>query len=420
MNRPNSVIEIVSYAVDLIQQNLYFAAFCVLQTIRTDHLWNTPNVQHLLCLCGIGMMDIDLIREHKALCMEARLRQLCDALCDEDHDAVVQEFRMAVSLARQAAVPATEPAGIIIPAGGSELLTQLVINIKSLRNTGCTLPVTVAHANELTKEHIDYLQSNYGTQFLNVSTVMPPGNWRGFQIKLASLANTIYDVCILSDADILWVTNPEHLIERMQYERADMLLFRDFWHFRTKPHNKTMATAWLYAQHGLVADDHETESGVVVLRASNRRMRAALRYVATHFEYFFKLTFGDKDLYKLAAHVAGARLTMMPVPRLLCFQSARESATFIGHSMLQPTANDTTSHIHMTLFPLRRGSQEHPLPSHTCSSVAVKFITMQDSGKATQTVGCDTDDAHELRTDSSVSHVLKASAAAASQLSTPW
>lgn len=419
MNRPRSTPEVVIYATNLVRQNLYFAAFCVLRTLSDDPVWNLPNTKYLLCLCAIGMMDVEVLREHKNDCSDAHLRQLCDALCDDGHDSVVKELRSVSLFARPLVVTPTAPVGIVIPAGGSELLTQLVVNLRSLRNTGCTLPVVVAHANELTDDQIEYLRKDYGTDFLNVSAVMPPGEWKGFQIKLASLVSTTFETCILSDADIIWTNNPQNLVDRMKREDAEVLLFKDIWHFRTKPHNKTMSTAWVYAKHGIATDTHETESGVVVMNALNRRMKAALRYVTINYEYFFKLMFGDKDLYKLVAHAADARVTMMPVPRLLCYCKVG-SQTMVGHSMLQTTPDGSPSHIHTTLLPMKRDAKQPPMPSHSCSAETVEFITTSIDGKSSQTVGCKEHEAQKLEVDSNVCHVLASASAFASQLSAPW
>lgn len=373
----------------------------------------------MLCQCGIALRDVDLIQTHMHGCVDQQLRRVCHNLCYEDHAAVALELRDAVTSAKQSHVPCFAPVGIIIPAGGSELLTQLVVNITSLRATGCALPVTVAHADELTPAQIRYLKTEHGVDIFNLASVMPRGDWRGFQIKLAALANAIYGVCILSDADIIWMRDPDLLIRRMRDEDATVLLFRDFWNFQTKQHNKTLPTAWLYAAHGVPATGNEVESGVVVWDSSHIRMRAALRFIALRHEYFFKITFGDKDLYKLAAHVAGAKVVMMPPPELLCFRDDNVASNMcIGHSMLQHAGSEV-SHIHTTLFPFRRGEQIVPLPTVICTAEDVNFIRFRLQGKETETVGCDTGVAHVIAA-SDVHHNLCVARKIVAQLSVPW
>lgn len=396
---------LLQYSNDLIRAGYHFAAVCVL-----DRAADTAIKAHLMCVCALALKDNELLCKYVQQCTSAPLKSLCARVADrEAHLRMAREMQDAVAHAAPLVETLRPPIGVLIPAGGARLLTQLIANLTSLRNTGSTLPVTVVHACELSAQEEHDLSSQFDVKIVDVTLLMPAGEWRGFQIKLAALAISQYQITILADADILWVRDPSCIVREMQdAPGARMLLFSDFWHFHEKPHNRTAATAWLYDYYGLVATGNEVESGVVVTEV-NSALRAAMRFFALNYKYYFGITFGDKDLFRIAAAAAGLPVLQMPVPRLLCFEEESYDH-LVGHSMLHTNMEGEWSHIHCTLHPMTpHRAQEVPYPTKMCDGDHVQFIVHNRS----ETVGCKPRHASGSRADVLVLRTLFGAAQAA-------
>jgi hypothetical protein len=125
-----------------------------------------------------------------------------------------------------------------------------------------------------------------------------------------------------------------------------------------------------------------------------------LARMVENLAYYFEMMFGDKDMYRLAAHVNSVPICQMGSPDMLGYVEGTE---FVCQSMRQPCADGSTSHIHMTLLPYREdepGSTQ--LPTHVCKDGAnIKFVYRADAnGKRTQTIGSTVDKVDALGADS--------------------
>eukprot|EP00966_Prymnesium_polylepis_P212722 4926800-Prymnesium_polylepis.1 len=72
---------------------------------------------------------------------------------------------------------------------------------------------------------------------------------RGFQIKLAALVAIPARRVLMMDADLLWVRNPRYIIASCKASGVHADLFRDFWHFVDRRHEKSSSTSFLYSLH---------------------------------------------------------------------------------------------------------------------------------------------------------------------------
>ena len=217
--------KLLDYVNQLIRAGFHFAAVCVLQQLP-----ELPARAHLMCVCALALKDRGLLDMYKGQCT-GHLRQLCERVSDyRTHTDMAAMMRAYVAGAAPLVETERRRLGLLIPAGGARLLTQLIANLTSLRNTGCSLPVSVVHASELSVEQQRDLRVTFAVDFVDISLLMPANDWRGFQIKLAALAVSPFETTILADADILWVRDPTALYDRMRDGHAQMLLFSDFWH----------------------------------------------------------------------------------------------------------------------------------------------------------------------------------------------
>ena len=291
---------------------------------------------------------------------------------------------------------------ILICAGGDNLLTQAWANIRSLRETGCELPVTIVHANEITAPQMRIL-SNLNITFMNLkeepyASRLPQiparyENLRGFQIKIAALVATDADNVILSDADILWAANPSSYLSL-----SDIHTFQDIWHMSNKQQSKSAGTAWLYNIHGMSTNVQETESGVIVMNRNKcTGMITTLCRMLEGIDYYFEMAFGDKDLYYIAAHVNGMKISKSSIPQMLGYLEDNE---FVCQSMRQPTPGGATSHIHMTLLPFKKDQRDVICPSQFCDDTdKIRFVFRNIDGERKQTVGSTADKVIELPLD---------------------
>ena len=388
---PRTPSELITYADKLSKNYLYTAAAAVITSLCVDNesIRKNPVVNQLLAVCALGTQNVNMLNQVMPYVTSPLLRSLSSAALLSAHDMHVSALK---NFAVQPADSQYSGVGIVIPAGGTELLSQAWANVRSLRYTGCRLPVVIAHSNEIDAKAEARLAEELDVSLLNVCDTMP-GNWRGFQIKLAAVVASCFATVILSDADILWLSNPERLLDRMRCSGAGMMLFSDIWEFYKRQHNRTSITIWLQKINGMTPEGAEVESGVVLVDKTRAGVAQCMRYMAQNYNYYFSMSFGDKDLYAIVAHHCGVSVVRPPAPRMLLVPS-NVSDQMLCHSMLHYADNDSYSHIHSTLFPTGVANLERvPAPTHTCAGADVHFVRtteFSDRGEV-ETVGCKSD-----------------------------
>ena len=403
---PNGVLQ---YAIQLMQEGMYFGASCVLRLLHE----NLPKPERkktasLLAQCGMALRSSELMSyatESQMEVLQKRTALMQDTTLHEAMKAQLDEARVASPAAWFAADTETS---IAVCAGGKTLMAQLWCNLHSLKHVGCKLPVQVFHAAEVDEDEqatfIRVFEPHFPVSFVDLSKsvlcteqAMTPEKLRGFQIKLAALCMTTAQRVLLMDADILWLSDPSRLMDECMCT-YDALIFSDIWHFENKKHERTSTTTLLYDIHRLSSGIQEWESGVVYLdRAQLWPTISILHHICIKYDYYFSLAFGDKDLYHIALATCGAKChPRMPVPRILgCLRDAAEgSSEFISHSMLQQTI-DRPSHVHMTLHPISDPESAN-IPTHICDAQSIKFVTRTIQQKTVGTIACDCDDAQQL------------------------
>jgi hypothetical protein len=151
-------------------------------------------------------------------------------------------------------------------AGGDKLLQQLHCNLKSLElfhYQECSnlqhIPIVVAHADEIKQDEMERFRSTFSRlnlEFFNIAesalvleSRLTASLLRGFQIKLAALVAIPARRVLMMDADLLWVRNPRYIIASCKASGVHADLFRDFWHFVDRRHEKSSSTSFLYSLH---------------------------------------------------------------------------------------------------------------------------------------------------------------------------
>ena len=314
-------------------------------------------------------------------------------------------------------------------AGGDKLLQQLYCNLKSLElfqyegsyfeTTLQNIPIVVAHADEINEAEIERFRSTFSKlnlEFFNIAesalvleSRLTASLLRGFQIKLAALVAIPARRVLMMDADLLWIKDPRHIIAKCKVCGVHAHLFRDFWHFVDRRHEKSSSTSFLYSLHGIDYDLSEFESGVVFFdREHTYGSVAMLRHMVLNYEYYFSLTFGDKDLFYLALKTQKANVTISEIPKMLgCVydegREGRDTNVFYSQSMIQ-SFDGRPSHIHTTLHPI--GDEGFDVPTHLCEDgKQIKFVQRKIDNKVVGTVACDMTHASILDVPNIYNHI---------------
>lgn len=372
-----SIQQIFKYSCKLMSKHLYLAAagllINILSVVEGD-AHAKSQVSSMIVTCAIALKNVEfmkLVKNVDDTFLVEKVSMLLNTSLHEKHK------NRLLSNSSDETVALGGGSKILICAGGDDLLTQAWANIRSLRDTGCRMPVTIVHADELSEKQTK-IMAKLNVSFMNLkkypyASRLPsiPKEYeslKGFQIKIAALVATDADQVILSDADIVWVSNPENYLSG-----ANVHTFQDIWHMSNKQHNKSAQTAWLYKLHGMCTNVQETESGVVVMnRKECQSMVITLSRILENIDYYFKLAFGDKDLYDLAAHVNNISISKSPLPHILGYV---EGNMFVCQSMKQPTMDGTTSHVHMTIFPFTKDQSNIIPPSYECKDLShIDFV----------------------------------------------
>jgi hypothetical protein len=128
-----------------------------------------------------------------------------------------------------------------------------------------------------------------------------------------------------------------------------------------------------------------------------------------NYEYYFSLTFGDKDLFYLALRSAQkANVSISEIPKMLgCVynegREGRDVNVFYSQSMIQ-SFDGSASHIHTTLHPV--GDEGFDVPTHICEDGRnIQFVQRRINNQMVGTVACDMTNADELKSPNVFHHI---------------
>lgn len=201
-----------------------------------------------------------------------------------------------------------EGRGVVICAGGSRFFPCAWVLIRMLRHLGCRLPVELWHLGpqEMTSS-MKALLDPYEVRCVDGTAHPEARRFRrlgGWELKVLALAYSRFRHAILLDADNVPVRDPSFLFDSAEYEREGAL----FW-----PDNKEMGfrrevLGLLGLRH---AGERPLESGQVVV--DKQRCWEALQitlWMNHHSEFFYPMTLGDKETFRLGFARAGKSYAM--------------------------------------------------------------------------------------------------------------
>jgi alpha 1,2-mannosyltransferase len=209
--------------------------------------------------------------------------------------------------------------GIVTTAHGA-IMPILMVSLRMLRRTGCTLPVEVFIANfgdyepKLCEKVLPSLNARcvmLADDFLDIPTPEGKPNLETYQIKPFTILLSSFSEVLFLDADNFPVTDPESLFDSEPFKQTGLVIWPDFW----CPSQSQFFYQITGAPQPLISDRPASESGQL-LYDKTRHIEDLL--LACYYNYYgpglwYPLLSqgypgeGDKETYLAAAVVTGAK-----------------------------------------------------------------------------------------------------------------
>lgn len=221
-----------------------------------------------------------------------------------------------------------EGRGIVISAGGVKYFTCAWMNITTLRNQGCTLPIEVWYTGqELTPEAIEAL-APLNVECKNVADYSKE-NLQGYALKPMAILKSKFKEILFLDADNNCMKDPAFLFESKEYKDKGAIFWPDFW--TTDKKNPI----WKI----IGSDDFgaiEQESGQVLINKERCWKELNLcMYFNRNARYYYQMLLGDKDTFKFAWVALGTPYHMVQTPVGLAGFTSEKTRLFFGAAMVQ-------------------------------------------------------------------------------------
>ncbi|BGP40398.1 hypothetical protein JCM10449v2_004360 [Rhodotorula kratochvilovae] len=233
--------------------------------------------------------------------------------------------------------------GLVFAAGNKDTASRLLTSLRILRkHHNCTLPVEIfAFPSELAalgevKGKIDDLGD---VTWRTSKAEVVEGAWKQFGIKGDAIARSSFAEILYLDSDNTPLVDPSFLFDSPTYKEHGIVLWPDFnrdsaanpiW--RLLAHSCSPSGAW-QAESGQLLVDKRARSGInlVALEVARAMMREE--------EFWFRLSGGDKDLFRFAFLFLSLPYSMAPhYPSALGgppLSRPFRGHTSCGHTMLQ-------------------------------------------------------------------------------------
>ncbi len=218
----------------------------------------------------------------------------------------------------------------VLTVGGGKYWPGIVVMIRMLRDTGCTLPVEVWYRGSCERVRpadvaglgpvalidADAMAAERGDRRIN-STVTDQGGW---EAKLYAITHTRYDTLLYLDADAYTVADPTPLLQLAKRHETGFVYWQD------------LANTWKHVKWewvGLVAGVTAPVQGgqLAIHRPAAWKEIALTHWLCQHSDYWFHHGFGDQDMWRIAfAATRRVPLNLGPCPH-------REGTAFVcGHN----------------------------------------------------------------------------------------
>jgi hypothetical protein len=185
-------------------------------------------------------------------------------------------------------IPDTTAGEGIITVGGGIYWPMIVVSVRMLRESGCTLPVEVWHRSSENVRPEDV--AGLGVTLINadeVGKVPPKGGW---ECKLHALTHTRFRRVLFLDADAYCVADPTEIIQQGGFT---------FW--------QDLPYTWTAVNWEKVGFDGQhippVQGGQIVMDRADPRVWKLIvlaHWMCRHSEWYFQCGYGDQDTWRIA------------------------------------------------------------------------------------------------------------------------
>eukprot|EP00878_Enallax_costatus_P008903 GHUV01009307.1.p1 GENE.GHUV01009307.1~~GHUV01009307.1.p1 ORF type:complete len:671 (+),score=115.05 GHUV01009307.1:370-2382(+) len=261
------------------------------------------------------------------------------------HKKVLGYIASPAFKAKVAARKAGGKRGIIINAGGPNLITSTTVTLKVLREQlNCSLPVELVwhKPNEMDATTLAAMQSSFGPIIgVNLTEIPWPSHHRPklhasdrewqhsnkYIGKVMSLTESSFASALFLDADNLPLADPHEFWEDAAFKSQGNLFWPDFWSEKRGSEMQSIVYDMVGLKYPEAADllsagkghlqHRDTESGQILVDLVRHADVVELAlWINTFGDSIYKAVWGDKDTYGLAFAVAGKahEFTQVQVP----------------------------------------------------------------------------------------------------------
>jgi alpha 1,2-mannosyltransferase len=197
--------------------------------------------------------------------------------------------------------------GLVFSAGDADALRRVLLNIKILREHGCTLPAEVfSHPWEAESLPQDIKDELLG---LNVLLRAVTGGleksdeWKDFRIKPLAILQSSFEHVLWLDSDSFALRDPTHLFDSAHYRDYGLLLWPDF--TKSQPRNVIWRILGFACR-----PEHEGESGQILIDKNAHRatLQLATWFATTNADdqkLWYSHFGGDRDSFRISAVILG-------------------------------------------------------------------------------------------------------------------
>lgn len=183
--------------------------------------------------------------------------------------------------------------GIVICAGGIEYFTCAWVNIKVLRDHGCTLPVEVWYYGDELNETVISMLTPLNVQCKNFLDYGIAANV-GFMLKPLAIMHSAFEEVLYLDADNVCTTAPSYLFEDEGYLKNGAMFWPDFW--KISPLNPMWQ---ITGTHPELLEEQESGQLLIDKKACWEALNLCVFFNLNSFIYY-RFLMGDKDTFKFA------------------------------------------------------------------------------------------------------------------------
>ncbi|HEY3782791.1 MAG TPA: hypothetical protein VGL56_17040 [Fimbriimonadaceae bacterium] len=230
--------------------------------------------------------------------------------------------------------------GIVI-AGGGRYLASAYVAVRSVRHTGCDLPIQMWHLGP--EEMPDEARGAFEEQgaelvdALAIEKSHPFRKLNGWKTKIFSILYSRFMEVLFLDADNFALKDPSFLFEDPAYKGSGCIFWPDL---VFEPGSKFEIKPFAWSFLGLPAlEDAELESGQILI---DKGLCWEALWLTRHMNensdfYYEKCTYGDKDTFRLAWTYLNKPINVIhyrpsPLPNSIAIQHAPDGSQLFQHA----------------------------------------------------------------------------------------